>query len=144
MVSASITKQWLDLALPSGSVRMNKPVVQLETKNMFAFHHGWSAFIDFFFNGKGDVANVYNYRNEYGLNLGCTKTFWDGRASLQLKATDLFLTKYGEKQFAGNVVNKQDYWLDSREISLTFRLKIRKVNSKFKGVNVGDEEIERL
>ena len=144
VLSASITKQWLKLALPSGSARMNKPVVQVESKNMFAFHHGWSAFVDFLFNGKGDVANVYNYRNEYGLNLGCTKTLWDGRASLQLKATDLFLTKYGEKQFAGNVINKQNYWLDSREISLTFRLKIRKVNSKFKGVNVGDDEIERL
>ena len=111
---------------------------------MFAFAHGWTAFVDCLYNSKGDVGNVYNYREEYGLNLGCTKSFWKGRASLQLKATDLFLTKYGEKQFAGNVIDRQDYWLDSREISLTFRLKIRKVNSKFKGVNVGDEEIERL
>ena len=142
--SASWSKQRLTLFSSEGVLHMNKPMVQVESKNMFAFAHGWTAFVDFLYNSKGDVGNVYNYREEYGLNLGCTKSFWKGRASLQLKATDLFLTKYGEKQFAGNVIDRQDYWLDSREISLTFRLKIRKVNSKFKGVNVGDEEIERL
>ena len=142
--NASVTKQWLSLSLPDGKYCMNKPIVQIESKNLFSFKHGWTVFVDFLFNSKGDVANVYNYRNEYGLDLGFTKTFWNDRASLQLKATDLFLTKYGERQYAGNVVNRQDYWLDSREISLTFRLKIKNVNSKFKGVNVGDEEIGRL
>lgn len=47
---------------------------------MFAFAHGWSAFVDFLYNSKGDVGNVYNYREEYGLNLGCTKSF--GREGL--------------------------------------------------------------
>ena len=144
MLDVSFTKQWLTLRLQDAGISLNKPVVQIESKNLFAFRHGWTVFADFLFNSKGDVGNVENFRAEYGLNLGCTKSFWKDRASLQLKASDLLLTKYGEKQFAGNVINAQEYWLDSREVSLTFRLKLRKLNSKFKGIGAGEDEVGRL
>lgn len=137
--------QWLEMDIRGEKVRMNRPMPIASFNNSFTLPKGFLLTVDSRFQGKGFQQNFRTTRNQYVINTGITKSFFEDRLSLSLKGHDLF---HGRKMgvFAFNDrldIYQYSEW-DSRELEITVRYKFNRAKSRYKGSGAGESEISRM
>jgi hypothetical protein len=143
--SIGVTAQSLELEIRGEQVSMNHPMPIVSFNNSFTLPKGFLITVDSRFQGKGFHQNFRITRNQFVVNAGITKSFFEDRLSLTLKGHDLF---HGRKMgiFAYNDrldIYQYSEW-DSRELELTIRYKFNSAKNRYKGNGAGDREINRM
>ncbi len=144
-LSAGFNSQWLKMDIRGEQVRMNRPLPMASFNNSFSLPKGILVTLDSRFQGKGFQQNFRTTRNQFVVDAGITKSFFEERLSLIIKGHDLF---HGRKMgiFAYNDrldIYQHSEW-DSREFELTVRYKFNKAKSRYKGTGAGENEINRM
>lgn len=144
-LSAGFNSQWLKMDIRGEQVRMNRPLPMASFNNSFSLPKGILVTLDSRFQGKGFQQNFRTTRNQFVIDAGITKSFFEERLSLIIKGHDLF---HGRKMgiFAYNDrldIYQHSEW-DSRELELTIRYKFNKAKSRYKGTGAGENEINRM
>lgn len=144
-LSAGFNSQWLKMDIRGEQVRMNRPLPMASFNNSFSLPKGILVTLDSRFQGKGFQQNFRTTRNQFVIDAGITKSFFEERLSLIIKGHDLF---HGRKMgiFAYNDrldIYQHSEW-DSRELELTVRYKFNKAKSRYKGTGAGENEINRM
>ncbi len=144
-LSAGFNSQWLKMDIRGEQVRMNRPLPMASFNNSFSLPKGILVTLDSRFQGKGFQQNFRTTRNQFVVDAGITKSFFEERLSLIIKGHDLF---HGRKMgiFAYNDrldIYQHSEW-DSRELELTVRYKFNKAKSRYKGMGAGENEINRM
>ncbi|MCH4183297.1 MAG: outer membrane beta-barrel protein [Prevotella sp.] len=144
-LSAEIRKQWLSVCSSDVLYHYNKPVCYLSFTNVFDFGRGWLAGADFSLITKGDEENNYYFRYVPSIDVSMTKSWNNGRTSLQIKGTDLtHSVRYGNLMQLGCIETRQLSSSDSRQLIVTLRYNFNMTKSKYKGTGAGNEEKKRL
>jgi hypothetical protein len=144
-LSAEIRKQWLSVCSSDVLYHYNKPVWYLSFTNVFDFGRGWLAGADFSLITKGDEENNYYFRYVPSIDVSMTKSWNNGRTSLQIKGTDLtHSVRYGNLMQLGCIETRQLSSSDSRQLIVTLRYNFNMTKSKYKGTGAGNEEKKRL
>ncbi len=144
-VSFGIRKQWLTLEAVQGDIHLNKPIVILQSNNMFTFSSSLTGELSFSYQGKGDYQNVSQTYRQAVLNVSLVKAFLDGRLSLKLAGEDLL-----DRNRDGNLCHNhqvqfyQGNYYDRRRFVVTLRYKFNTTRSKYKGAGAGNDEKKRL
>lgn len=144
-LSAGFNSQWLKMDIRGEQVRMNRPLPMASFNNSFSLPKGILVTLVSRFQGKGFQQNFRTTRNQFVVDAGITKSFFEERLSLIIKGHDLF---HGRKMgiFAYNDrldIYQHSEW-DSREFELTVRYKFNKAKSRYKGTGAGENEINRM
>lgn len=144
-LSLGFQKQWLDIRTNNGVVHLNNILPTASFKNSFEFPKNFLFTADMNFQGKGSYQNIEMIENSFILKLGLTKTFFDDRLSVAIKAHDIFNDKgQGKLMYNDNIDLFVKNEFDSREIEFTIRYKFNSVKSKYKGKEAGKSEIKRM
>jgi hypothetical protein len=144
-LSAEIRKQWLSVCSSDVLYHYNKPVCYLSFTSVFDFGRGWLAGADFSLITKGDEENNYYFRYVPSIDVSMTKSWNNGRTSLQIKGTDLtHSVRYGNLMQLGCIETRQLSSSDSRQLIVTLRYNFNMTKSKYKGTGAGNEEKKRL
>jgi hypothetical protein len=144
-VSLGFVKQWIMITSNNNSISLNKPMPFASFNNSLSFPKGFLLTIDARFEGRGDYQNIYLSENQYVINIGITKSFFNEQLRIELKGHDLIRGKKDGNMLYNEQMNLfQLNYYDSREIELTVRFKFNSARSKYKGTNAGDSEINRL
>ena len=143
--SVGFTAQRLEMEIRGEQVQMNRPMPIASFNNSFSLPKGLLVTLDSRFQGKGFHQNFRTTRNQYVVDAGITKSFFEDRLSLTLKGHDLF---HGRKMgiFAYNDrldIYQYSEW-DSRELEVTVRYKFNTAKNRYKGNGAGDREISRM
>lgn len=143
--SIGFTAQQLEMEIRGEQVKMNRPIPIASFNNSFSLPKGFLVTLDSHFQGKGFQQNFRTTRNQYVVDAGITKSFFEEKLSLTLKGHDLF---HGRKMgiFAFNDrldIFQYSEW-DSRELELTVRYKFNTTKNRYKGNGAGDREICRM
>ncbi len=143
--SVGFTAQRLEMEIRGEQVQMNRPIPIASFNNSFSLPKGFLLTVDSRFQGKGFRQNFRTTRNQYVVDTGITKSFFEDRLSLTLKGHDLF---HGRKMgiFAYNDrldIFQYSEW-DSRELEVTVRYKFNTAKNRYKGNGAGDREINRM
>ena len=113
-------------------------------KNSISLPKGFLFTLDMTFQSKGDYQNVYLAKNKFIVNTGITKSFFDKRLRVELKAHDLFRAVESNLLYNEKMELIQTNIFDNREIELTLRYNFNTTKSKYKGTGAGNSEKERL
>ncbi len=143
--SIGFTAQRLEMEIRGEQVQMSRPMPIASFNNSFTLPKGFLVTLDSRFQGKGFHQNFRTTRNQYIVDAGITKSFFEEKLSLTLKGHDLF---HGRKMgiFAFNDrldIFQYSEW-DSRELELTVRYKFNATKNRYKGNGAGDREISRM
>ena len=143
--SIGFTAQRLEMEIRGEQVQMSRPMPIASFNNSFTLPKGFLVSLDSRFQGKGFHQNFRTTRNQYIVDAGITKSFFEEKLSLTLKGHDLF---HGRKMgiFAFNDrldIFQYSEW-DSRELELTVRYKFNATKNRYKGNGAGDREISRM
>lgn len=144
-LTVGIQKQWAKVEHNGNTLSMNRPLFISTFNNGIQLPHHWTFSLDMTFQSKGDYQNIYIYENVFMMNATLTKSFLNGRLSVNLQGIDL---THGRKD-GNRIYNKQmnmdvSNISDSREIQLTLRYKFNTSKSKYKGRSAAEEDVKRL
>lgn len=144
-VSVGFNTQWLDMEIRGEQVRMNHPMPIASLNNSFSLPKGWLLTVDGRYQGKGFHQNFRTTANQFLLNAGLTKSFFEERLSLTLKGRDLF---HGEQMGFYGYYDRLDIYQfskwDTRALELTVRYTFNKAVNRYQGKGAGDREISRF
>ncbi len=144
-VSFGVRKQWLTLEAVQGNIHLDKPIIILQSNNMFAFCPSLTGELSFSYQGKGDYQNVSQTYRQAVLNISLVKTFLDGRLSLKLAGEDLLDRNHDDNLCHNHQVQfYQGNYYDRRRFVVTLRYKFNTTRSKYKGAGAGNDEKRRL
>ncbi|MDD3724211.1 MAG: outer membrane beta-barrel protein [Bacteroidales bacterium] len=143
--SVGFIAQRLEMEIRGEQVQMNRPLPIASFNNSFSISKGFLVTLDSRFQGKGFHQNFRTTRNQYIVDAGITKSFFEDKLSLTLKGHDLF---HGRKMGIFGFNDRLDIYQysewDSREMEITVRYKFNAAKNRYKGNGVGDREINRM
>ena len=142
--SVGFQKQWITIDINNKKINLNTPVFLFSMKNSISLPKGFLFTLDMNFQSKGDYQNVYLAKNKFIVNTGITKSFFDKRLRVELKAHDLFRAVESNLLYNEKMELIQTNTFDNREIELTLRYNFNTAKSKYKGTGAGNSEKERL
>lgn len=97
------------------------------------------------FRGKGNYQNIYLSKDEFIVNIGLTKSFFNKQWDVSIKGHDIFRGRKDSDLLYNHQMNLlQISQFDSRKFELTVRYKFNSAKSKYKGMGAGQKEINRL
>ncbi|MDD3901404.1 MAG: outer membrane beta-barrel family protein [Dysgonamonadaceae bacterium] len=144
-LTGGFIKQRLTIMSHDTPITLNKPLFFGSFNNSFQLPKGFALTVDSRFQRNGNYQNVYVTENQFIVNAGITKSFFDERLGIQIKGEDIF---YGLRD--GNLLynSKMELWqknrYDTRKFEFTVRYKFNAARSKYKGTGAGDSEIGRF
>lgn len=124
---------------------MSRPMFTAILNNAFRLPKGFTAFLNFRWQSKGDYQNVAMTQNIYCLDIAVTKSFFKDTLTVELKGNDL-LNRSGDCNLlrTANFQIAQNNRYDRREFVATVRYKFNATPSKYKGSGAGQSEKDRL
>lgn len=140
-----INQQFMTLKTDYQTIKLRKPLVYAKLINSFKFTESFDAILNFNYQSKGNIQNIYLNKPLYYIDLSLTKSFNKNKYSIQLKFNDILKTKrdgnvlYNEKMIM-NLLNSYD----SRSVSITFRYRFNSLKEKSHKNSHIDSEINRL
>ena len=146
VLSASLSKQWLETEAPGGTINADHPLFMLGWGNDFKLPAGFLLTADMRWMTTGDSQNTRILDHMWTMNAGLYKEVWDGRMSFQLKANDIFNTqKMNGLLYTGSVRTLRMFnEPNAQSVSLTVRYKFNATKSKYKGTGAGDAQKNRM
>lgn len=141
----NIRKQYLSVEHLGTKTNMSRPMFTAILNNAFRLPKGFTAFLNFRWQGKGDYQNVAMTQNIYCLDIAVTKSFFNDALTVELKGNDL-LNRSGDSNLlrTANFQIAQNNRYDNREFVATIRYKFNATPSKYKGSGAGQSEKDRL
>lgn len=140
-----LLKNWMTIETINGTIRPKKPGITVKMNHLFNFSPSLTGEVTAFFSGKRDFENMSTVREEFILDVGLTKTFFDDRLSVRVAGYDLFkragmyIKSYFEQMVMLTHRNR-----DTREFEITVRYKLNTTKSKYKGTGAGNHLKKRL
>ena len=146
VLSASLSKQWLETEAPGGTINADHPLFMLGWGNDFKLPAGFLLTADMRWMTTGDSQNTRILDHMWTMNASLYKEVWDGRMSFQLKANDIFNTqKMNGLLYTGSVRTLRMFnEPNAQSVSLTVRYKFNATKSKYKGTGAGDAQKNRM
>ncbi|MDE5733947.1 MAG: outer membrane beta-barrel family protein, partial [Duncaniella sp.] len=137
-VTLGMHKQWLHL----GSTRYNRPIFSLYFENMISLPAGFLLSVNANAQTKGDM-----HTNRFGatwfvMDASVSKSFLNKSLQLRLSATDIFNTMSNDwsmDTYGVRVDKRQSY--DRRGVSLSISYRLNPRQSKYKGQNASESEL---
>lgn len=141
----NIRKQYLSIEHLGTKTDMSRPMFTAILNNAFRLPKGFTAFLNFRWQSKGDYQNVAMTQNIYCLDIAVTKSFFNDALTVELKGNDL-LNRSGDCNLlrTANFQIAQNNRYDRREFVATVRYKFNATPSKYKGSGAGQSEKDRL
>lgn len=134
-------KQWLRL----GSTTYNRPIFSLYFENMISLPAGFLLTVNANGQTKGDMHTNSFSSTWFVLDASVSKSFLNKSLQLRLSATDIFNTMNNDwsmNTYGVFVDKRQSY--DRRGVSLSVTYRLNPRQSKYKGKNASDTELNRL
>lgn len=144
-INLGMVKQWFTLNTSTGSYKLNHPIFVADFNNTFSLPLGFTANIDFSFQGKGNMDNAQVLKNQYDLEVGLSKSFLHDSMALEIKGRDLLYQRwdtgalYNDKTFIQQLCRR-----GTRDVSFTLRYKFNTTRSKYKGTGAGNSIVNRM
>ena len=144
-VNVGFSKQWVKLINNNEVKRFNKPVELASLNNVFTVKPNTLFTVDMNFQGKGNMQNSYRSKNSFTVSTSVIQSFLNNKLRVELKGYDLFNgTRTGYIGYGDQMVMRQNDFYDTRKAELTVRYSFNTTRSKYRGVSVGEGEINRL
>lgn len=144
-VNVGFSKQWVKLINNNEVKRFNKPVELASLNNVFTVKQNTLFTLDMNFQGKGNMQNSYRSKNSFTVSASVIQSFLNNKLRVELKGYDLLNgTRTGYIGYGDQMVMHQNDFYDTRKVELTVRYSLNTTRSKYRGVSVGEGEINRL
>ena len=140
----NIRKQYLSVEHLGTKTDMSRPMFTAILNNAFRLPKGFTAFLNFRWQSKGDYQNVAITKNIYCLDISVTKSFFNDALTVELKGNDLLNRSSCNLLRTANFQIAQNNRYDRREFVATVRYKFNATPSKYKGSGAGQSEKDRL
>lgn len=143
--SLAMLKQWFTLHTDVESYRLNRPIFMATFNNAFRLPCGIMLNVDWRYQSKGNVQNVFMAKEQHVLDVSVSKSFLREALILELQGNDLLYKNwdadllYNQKMTLLQVARR-----GTRNLNLTLRYKFNATRSKYKGTGAGSSEIKRL
>ena len=140
---ASLYKQWYESIFKGELMSFSKPRFLLNC-NTAATWKSWTFSLLFNYSTRGHSNNVYAYSNTE-THFGVNKTFFKKKLQVSIWLIDIFDTKRNHNIiYSNNFMYDSNYKPSSRKATVTLRLNINGIRSKYKGKGAGNTEKNRL
>lgn len=144
-LTLAMNKQFLHLNTQMGSISLNDPLWIAKFSNSFKVCPTFTLFLTANYQSKGDYRNVHLNRHVWSVNFNATKSFYNERFNIQLKANDIFNTqKDGNVVYSDRMTMNLLNTYDARAISLTLRYQLQPKEYKKHSHSNIDNELRRL
>lgn len=140
-VTLGMHKQWLHL----GSTSYNRPIFSLYFENMISLPAGFLLTVNANAQTKGDMHTNRFGASWFVMDASVSKSFLNKSLQLRLSATDIFNTMSNDwsmDTYGVRVDKRQSY--DRRGVSLSISYRLNPRQSKYKGQNASESELNRL
>lgn len=140
-VTLGMHKQWLHL----GSTSYNRPIFSLYFENMISLPAGFLLSVNANAQTKGDMHTNRFGASWFVMDASVSKSFLNKSLQLRLSATDIFNTMSNDwsmDTYGVRVDKRQSY--DRRGVSLSISYRLNPRQSKYKGQNASESELNRL
>ena len=146
VLSASLSKQWLETDAPGGKVRVDNPLFMLGWENSFKLPAGFLLTAGMRWMTTGETQNTRILDDMWTMNASLYKEIWNGRMSFLLQANDIFHTqKMNGLIYSGSVRTLRMFnEPNTQSVSLTVRFKFNTTKSKYKGTGAGSAQKSRM
>ena len=141
----AMLKQWFTLHTDVESYSLKRPIFMVNFNNAFSLPYGIVFNVDYRYQSKGNVQNVFMAKEQHVLDVSISKSFWQDALTLELQGNDLLYKNwdadllYNQKMTLLQVARR-----GTRNFNLTIRYKFNTTRSKYKGTGAGNSEIKRL
>lgn len=143
--TAGITKQWLTMDMPDGTLHLDRPMATLGWSNSITLPANFLLNVDYMFRGKGHTNNFYIGRGNHLLSASLRKSFLNDALSITLGASDiLYQSKQRNTAYSPYTTMSIANSFDTREVYLTVRYRFNSGKSKYKGTGAGSDALRRL
>lgn len=140
-LTVGLHRQWLRIE----DVKYNRPIFSYYFDNLFSLPKGWLITVNMLGQSRGDM-----HTNRFGgtwmsMDASISKSFFNKALQLKLSATDIFNTLNNDwtmNTYGVRVDKRQSY--DRRGVSLSVTYRFQPKESKYKGKNASDAELNRL
>ena len=144
-VNLAMLKQWFTLHTDVESYKLNRPIFMATFNNAFRLPYDIVFNVNYRYQSKGNVQNVFMAKEQYVLDVSISKSFLKNALTLELQGNDLLYKNwdadllYNQKMTLLQVARR-----GTRNLNLTLRYKFNSTRSKYKGTGAGNSEIKRL
>lgn len=141
----AILKQWFTLHTDVEAYSLKRPIFMVNFNNAFSLPCGILFNVDYRYQSKGNVQNVFMAKEQHVLDVSISKSFWQDALTLELQGNDLLYKNwdadllYNQKMTLLQVARR-----GTRNLKLTLRYKFNTTRSRYKGTGAGNSEIKRL
>lgn len=140
-LTVGVHRQWLGI----DGVKYNQPIFSYYFDNLFSLPKGWLVTVNVFGQSKGDM-----HTNRFGgtwmsMDASISKSFFNKALQFKLSVADIFNTLNNDwtmNTYGVRVDKRQSY--DRRGVSLSVTYRFQPKESKYKGKNASDAELQRL
>ena len=144
-INAGMIKPWLKLKTKISEYNLNKPIFTFSFNNMFKFSKGWNCNLDFSYQSKGNMQNAKILKENFVLNAGINKTFFNEALTISVKGYDLLYKSWDTGIiYSDNMTFQQICRRGTRQLSIEVKYKFNVTRSKYRGTGAGDSEKNRL
>ena len=144
-INLGMQKPWFTLHTDVASYRLNRPIFMGNFNNAFSLPCGITLNMDYRYQSKGNMMNVYLAKEQHVLDVSISKSFLKDALTLEIKGNDLLYKcwdadlLYNQKMELLQVSKR-----GTRDLQFTLRYKFNTTRSKYKGTGAGNAELNRL
>jgi len=143
--SLAILKQWFTLHTDVEAYSLKRPIFMVNFNNAFSLPYGILFNVDYRYQSKGNVQNVFMAKEQHVLDVSISKSFWQDALTLELQGNDLLYKNWDADLLYNQKMNLlQVAKRGTRNLKLTLRYKFNTTRSRYKGTGAGNSEIKRL
>jgi len=144
MLNIGYNKQLFQINYRGTSMFNEKPAVSIITSQFFQLPKSIICTLYYMYNSGGSIGNI-RFQPYQTLNLSMQKNFFNDKLTMKFSANDLLRSyKFREQEWSNNVYMKQseEYRIWNYSLSITYRF--NRLNTKYRGKNIMQNEINRL
>ncbi len=141
----AVLKQWFTLHTDVESYSLKRPIFMANFNNAFSLPYGIVFNVDYRYQSKGNIQNVFMAKEQHVLDVSISKAFWQDALTLELQGNDLLYKNWDADLLYNQKMNLlQVAKRGTRNLKLTLRYKFNTTRSRYKGTGAGNSEIKRL
>lgn len=143
--SAGMLKQFLRLKTLGAVRSFNRPVFVASLNNMFRFKGDLSFNVDFSYQSRGNVQNAEITKEQFILNVGASKSFFNDALTVSLQGWDLlYKTWEGNLLYNDRMTFRQTCRRGARKLIVDVKYNFNAFKSRYRGTGAGNSEKDRL
>jgi hypothetical protein len=144
-LTIALQKQWVKSKELIGETNLTKPILLIGFSNTFDFGKKWLLDMNLNFQGKGDYQNAHIQKNVWGLDLGISKSWFNGKLNIKLEGQDLLnMNNDASIIYSPHIQLSQTNKYYRRMAVLTLRYHLNEKGNKRNSTRAGQEEIDKL